>query len=336
MAAAWALDRCKYFIMGMPSFQLCVDHKPLLAIFGHSPLGDIHNPRLLREKEKTLMFRHKPVHIPGKLHVVPDCLSRRSDSPIASMPPTPPPTQYDISNILPGYQDSLAAPSWVSPPPGGARPAQIAGLIGEAAIVGQSDRRNNLDLSLGLMMGGGAASLAGLVADIWHNTSLVSNPDEVEVITWDKLAKAAQASPTYRSLHSLISSGAPEDRTMWPEDIRIYYHHRHALVPVGPVLLLHDRPLIPVSLRQQVLDHLHAGHAGVTSMHARASNSVYWPNIREDLTRLRAECTSCIKNAPSNPSSPPEPYIHPAYPFHSVCSDFFTVSGVNYLAICDV
>ena len=336
MAAAWAMDRCKYFLLGMPSFQLAVDHKPLLAILGHSEMADIHNPRLMKMKMKTLLFRHKPVHIPGKLNVIPDCMSRRSDSPIASTtPPSSPTTSYDISNVLPAYQNTLGAPSWVAPPPGGARPAQIASLLGEVTPVGTHDLPTDQGLILGLITGDGSASLAGLTADIWHNTALLPNSEGVEVITWERLTKAALNSPTYKSLHSLISSGAPEDKDLWPEDTRIYYQHRHALVPVGAVLLLHDRPLIPVSLRQEVLDHLHAAHSGVTSMHARAANSLYWPNMKADLTRQRAECKKCVENAPSNPSSPPEPYIQPLYPFHSICSDFFTVSGDNYMAVVD-
>ena len=70
MEAQLAMDRCKYFLLGLPSFQLCVDHKPLLAIFSHTELVDIHNPRLFKAKEKSLKFRCQPVHIPGKLHVV--------------------------------------------------------------------------------------------------------------------------------------------------------------------------------------------------------------------------------------------------------------------------
>ena len=57
--------------------------------------------------------------------------------------------------------------------------------------------------------------------------------------------------------------------------------------------------------------------------------------MKADLSLQRAECTSCVNNAPSNPSSPPEPYIHPLYPFHSICIDFFTVNDVNYLALVD-
>ena len=335
MAAAWAMDRCRYFLLGLPSFQLCIDHKPLLATFGHSELGDIHNPRLFRQKEKTLQFRHVPVHIPGKLHVVPDCMSRRSDSPIASLSVPPSSNQvHDISNILPEYQNNLGAPSWVAPPPGGARPAQVSSLLGELLPIGTPHSALDRNTAMGIMTGDCSASLAGLTADMWHVTG-IHNSDEVQVITWEKLSEAAHDSPIYKSLHSLISSGAPEDKDLWPDDLKVYYQHRHAIVPVGKVLLLHDRPLIPVSLRQDVLDHLHGAHSGVTSMHARAANSFYWPSMKADLTRQRAECTSCVKHAPSNPSSPPESYSHPLYPFHSICSDFFTVEGVNYLAIVD-
>ena len=335
MAAQWATDRCKYFLLGMPSFQLCVDHKPLLAIFGSTELADIHNPRLFRAREKTLQYRFQPVHIPGKLHVVPDCLSRRSDSPEVyhRSQHTPPTSSADISNILPEYQNTLGAPSWVAPPPGGARPAQVAALLGEQCAVGTHDVHH--DSILGLLSGDGTTTLAGITADTWYNTALLSQSDEVQVVTWERLVKAAETSPMYKSLHSLISSGAPEDKQLWPEELHVYYHLRHALVPVGPVLLLHDRPLIPVGLRQEILSHLHAGHAGATGMYARASNTLYWPNIRSDLVRHRAECTSCVLNAPSNPSSPPLPYEHPAYPFHSVVSDFFTVNGANYMAVCD-
>ena len=338
MSAAWAMNRCKYYLMGLPSFQLCVDHKPLLKIFSNTSLGNIDNPRILRSKQKTLMFKFTTVHIPGKEHVIPDCMSRRWDSPHAATATVPSSInlQADISNILPGYQDTLAAPSWVAPPPGGARPGQVAALLGETPAVSSQFHNTTADLTLTHMSGNTSAMMAGLTADTWDTAAAFTHEDSgPEVITWERLEAAAKSSPTYRSLHSIISSGAPDDINLWPEEVKIYYHHRHVLVPVGPVLLLHDRPLIPVALRQEVLDHLHSGHAGVTGMQARATDSVYWPNLKQDLVRTRAECRSCQHNAPSNPSAPPEPVIHPLYPFHSICSDFFSIGGMHYLAIVD-
>ena len=55
--------------------------------------------------------------------------------------------------------------------------------------------------------------------------------------------------------------------------------------------------------------------------------------MRDDLIRLRAACSTCTKNAPSNPSVPPEQITPPAYPFHSVAADFFQVQNSSYLAV---
>ena len=117
-AVAWAMNKCKFFLLGLPDFTLCVDHLPLISILGNKELCDIPNPRLLRYKEKTLMYRFTTIHVAGKKNVVPDCWSRRNDSPIAqpTVPVQTPQLSLDISNILPGYQDHLGPPSWVSSP----------------------------------------------------------------------------------------------------------------------------------------------------------------------------------------------------------------------------
>ena len=74
---------------------------------------------------------------------------------------------------------------------------------GRVLPVSLHDQDHQSELSLGLLTGDGAVSLAGLTADIWHNSALITDSGVIEVITWDK---AAQASPVYKSLHSLIWS----------------------------------------------------------------------------------------------------------------------------------
>ena len=115
-AAAWALEKCKLFVLGHPKLTLVVDHKPLLAILGsNQDLADLINPRLLNLKLKTNAFRFTPRYVPGKLHVVPDAMSRRSDSPIADLP-TPVKKPPPDNNVLEVYQDTFGPPSWVSGP----------------------------------------------------------------------------------------------------------------------------------------------------------------------------------------------------------------------------
>jgi hypothetical protein len=159
--------------------------------------------------------------------------------------------------------------------------------------------------------------------------------DQPVLLTWARLEKAALNCKTYQTLHTLVSSGAPEDKTAWPESLLPYYQHRHALLTVGCIVYVQDRPVIPLALRAEIIDHLHAGHSAVTAMYARATSCMYWPNMRDDIVRMRASCSFCNTIAPSNPSPPPHPVINPAYPFSDVCADFFEYCSRSYLSIVD-
>ena len=136
-------------------------------------------------------------------------------------------------------------------------------------------------------------------------------------------------------LHHLIENGMPEDSQNWERVLLPFYRHRHVLTTVGPVILVNERPLVPQSLRARVVDHIHAGHPGLSTMCQRLSASLYWPNYREDLMRAKLSCPTCVKIAPSNPSLPPRPPVSPQYPFQSVVCDFFVVAGNNYAALAD-
>ena len=84
-----------------------------------------------------------------------------------------------------------------------------------------------------------------------------------------------------------------------------FYPHRQSLVAVGPVVMLHDRPIVPGAIRHTVLAHLHSGHQGAKSIFERASATLYWPNHIADIINYRAVCTLCSRYHPSNPSMPP-------------------------------
>ena len=66
LAAVYGLQSCKYFILGCPDLTLAVDHKPLIKILNDRSLESINNPRMVQLKEKTMMFRYRIIHIPGK------------------------------------------------------------------------------------------------------------------------------------------------------------------------------------------------------------------------------------------------------------------------------
>ena len=84
------------------------------------------------------------------------------------------------------------------------------------------------------------------------------------------LRYAAPARSDLSGLSGKAGSLVSDDVKAWDQKITDFFPHRHSLT-VGPVVMLYDRPVIPRSLQQAVMEHLHVGHASASSMFERAS-----------------------------------------------------------------
>ena len=71
----FAVDKCSFYLKGVPSFNVVTDHKPLEGIF-KKDLFDIGNSRLQRIREKLLEYNFSVTWVPGKSHLIADALSR--------------------------------------------------------------------------------------------------------------------------------------------------------------------------------------------------------------------------------------------------------------------
>ena len=76
LALVDALEKARHFVLGCKELIIAVDHKPLLKVFGDRSLEGIPNPRLRNLKEKSLRFRFRLLHIPGKKNKAADGISR--------------------------------------------------------------------------------------------------------------------------------------------------------------------------------------------------------------------------------------------------------------------
>ena len=251
-ASAWALEKCRMFVLGQPQLILAVDHKPLLATLGpDQDLSTILNPRLLNFKLKTMAYKFTPMFIPGKAHVVPDTMSRRHDSPIADLPPYSAPPPAD-NNVLPGYKEKFGPPNWVSSP-------TVPALVSMTAIPVSEQPDTHTDEMEEMLLGQVISYLAGLTP--MAEESIASfGAHNVSVITWDRLVEECKQSPTYQLLHSAVDRGIPDSCQEWDSRLLPYHRSRKGLSTLGPVVLHYDRPVIPVALRQEVMAHLHAAH----------------------------------------------------------------------------
>jgi hypothetical protein len=100
LAAVYGLEKCKMYTLGCPNLTLATDHNPLTGILNDRNLENISNPRLQKLKERTLRYRFKVIHVPGKSKAITgaDSLSRNSASGAA-----PDFVFNDIENVAKAY-----------------------------------------------------------------------------------------------------------------------------------------------------------------------------------------------------------------------------------------
>ena len=185
-------------------------------------------------------------------------------------------------------------------------------------------------------------------AEKMHLSDDMSEPEEVQVsvtnsmlqkvkcVSWERVKLATSSDPSFNMLLEMIEQDTmPEFRDELPLDIREFHKLKNDLCTADGVIIYRDRTVIPPSLREDVLQALHAAHQGTTSMQLHADSTVFWPGLCSDIIRIRKNCSHCDKMAPSHPAAPPTPPILPAYPFQSICSDYFHHSGKFYLVVVD-
>ena len=279
-----ALEKARCFVLGCSDLIVAVDHKPLLKIFRDRALEDISNARLRNLKEKTLCYRFRIVHIPGVKHRATDCLSRHPVSEAVQLV-----LPDDIATV--GTRSSSSAPS-----------SSLLSVLRTDDVYTQNDAKETT-------MATAVSSLDAL---------------SVQSVTWDRVRTMSASDPDMLELADLIENGMPDSCLKMPAALKDFFQFRDELSTIDGVILYKDRIVIPHSLREEVLDSLHAAHQGVTSMIARAESSVFWPGIIPAITAVRANCNHCNRSAPSNPSAPPVPPTTPEYPFKCLCADYFT------------
>ena len=82
LAVQWAVKACRHYLLGLSSFRILTDHKPLVGIFAKH-LNELNNDRLLRFREKLTQYTFDVVWVQGKTHFIADALSR---APVFSPP----------------------------------------------------------------------------------------------------------------------------------------------------------------------------------------------------------------------------------------------------------
>lgn len=88
-------------------------------------------------------------------------------------------------------------------------------------------------------------------------------------------------------LRNYIHNGWPSHISKVPDCIKHYFKLRSELTESSNTLIYYkQRIVIPVGWRIKILGNIHTGHLGITKCIYKANNSVYWPNINEQIKKI--------------------------------------------------
>ncbi|GFS12543.1 Pol polyprotein [Elysia marginata] len=128
----------------------------------------------------------------------------------------------------------------------------------------------------------------------------------------------------------------------WPvfkQDIKLaarkFFAIRGELSCWHGILLKGDRIVVPLELREEVLDKIHAGHLGMTMCKESARQAVWWPRIGADICNKISACHTCIEKWSSQRSEPIIPSEIPERPYEKVGSDLFEINRNYFIVIID-
>ena len=154
-------------------------------------------------------------------------------------------------------------------------------------------------------------------------------------VSWARVRSASSTDSQLQTLSNYIRFGFPDSRDLIETEVHEYWQYRNDLSITDGVILFKGRTVIPRTLRAETLAALHAAHQGVSAMSARAQDSIFWPGLSVDIQKKRDSCSSCIREAPSQPRMPPIEPIIPNTPFECLAADYFHFAGKYYLVIAD-
>ena len=75
-AVEWAIRKCRFYLSGLPTFTVMVDHQALVTILDKYTQDAIENPKNQLLKERLSPYSFTTVWRKGKDHAIPNALSR--------------------------------------------------------------------------------------------------------------------------------------------------------------------------------------------------------------------------------------------------------------------
>ena len=147
----------------------------------------------------------------------------------------------------------------------------------------------------------------------------LSQIDSLPVSASD-VKRETRRDPTLSKVLDFTLSGwtdKPQDERLKP-----YYTRRNELSVENGCLMWGIRVIIPIKLRNKVLDELHEGHLGIVKMKELSRSFFWWPQLGSDIEQLARKCLGCQVHQKAPPKASSHPWEWPSAPWERIHIDF--------------
>ena len=165
-------------------------------------------------------------------------------------------------------------------------------------------------------------------ADIEKINALSYVPMTQEKI--NKILEATQNDHSLQELQDYVITSWP-DKSEISADLMPLYHCRDELHVTDGLLFKGERLIIPKSLQQSMLKHVHKGHLGIESCLRLARESMYWHGMNNDVKQMVQNCTTCCQYQSANTKEPLIPHDIPDRPWAKIGIDLCEINGKDYV-----
>ncbi|MCG8113098.1 MAG: RNase H-like domain-containing protein [Candidatus Thiodiazotropha taylori] len=112
--------------------------------------------------------------------------------------------------------------------------------------------------------------------------------------------------------------------TYKPQDERLkpFYMRRSEISVQQGCLMWGIRVIVPIKLRNKLLEELHNGHIGIVKMKELSRSYFWWPKLDSDIEQLARSCSGCQINQKAPKKASLHPWEWPSAPWERIHIDF--------------
>lgn len=144
----------------------------------------------------------------------------------------------------------------------------------------------------------------------------------------------AKKCPEYSQLLELFKTDVSSNKIPKDHPARLYRQHWDSFSVQDGLILLEGRILVPMALRQKVLDSLHIAHLGITKTRQLANQLYFWHNMSTHIGQMIDKCSQCQINRPL-PQQDPIIQTVAEFPMDHCSIDAGEHNGKKYLVMAD-